>query len=183
MGILTSVEFQREPPGKFDSRTLNRETLSRWTGRTGDGVQLRGPCAHPHTAPVWASGHIIYIYIYTHTYVYIYIYIYVCIYIYIHTFSAQVLRRVAEIGYSAEGGCSGWLAQVEQANSNQNRKQLHSVSTTPPFSECRDICGDCHFFQVKQPKMIEEYRGDLRRRRIHAKSAQKDVQILARETP
>ena len=26
--------FYRESPGKFDSRTLSRETLSRWTGRT-----------------------------------------------------------------------------------------------------------------------------------------------------
>ena len=29
-----SVEFDREFPGKFASRTLSRETLSRWTGRT-----------------------------------------------------------------------------------------------------------------------------------------------------
>ena len=28
-----SVEFDRESPGKFDSRILNRKTLSRWTGR------------------------------------------------------------------------------------------------------------------------------------------------------
>ena len=28
-----SVEFYRESPGKFDSRTLNRKTLNRWTGR------------------------------------------------------------------------------------------------------------------------------------------------------
>ena len=28
-----SVEFDRGSPGKFDSRTLNRKTLSRWTGR------------------------------------------------------------------------------------------------------------------------------------------------------
>ena len=34
MGILTSVEFDRGSPGKFDSRTLSRETLNRWTGRT-----------------------------------------------------------------------------------------------------------------------------------------------------
>ena len=26
-------QFYRESPGKFDSRTLSRETLSRWTGR------------------------------------------------------------------------------------------------------------------------------------------------------
>ena len=32
VGILMSVEFCREPPGKFDSRTLSRETLNRWTG-------------------------------------------------------------------------------------------------------------------------------------------------------
>ena len=29
-----SVESYRESPGKFDSRTLNRKTLNRWTGRT-----------------------------------------------------------------------------------------------------------------------------------------------------
>ena len=29
-----SVEFYRGSPGKFDSRTLSRETLGRWTGRT-----------------------------------------------------------------------------------------------------------------------------------------------------
>ncbi len=28
------VEFDGGSPGKFDSRTLNRKTLSRWTGRT-----------------------------------------------------------------------------------------------------------------------------------------------------
>ena len=33
-GIIVSVEFDRESPGKFDSRTLNRRTLNRWTGRT-----------------------------------------------------------------------------------------------------------------------------------------------------
>ena len=34
MEILTSVEFYRESPGKFDSRTLNSKTLNRWTGGT-----------------------------------------------------------------------------------------------------------------------------------------------------
>ena len=28
-----SVEYYRESPGKFDSRTLNGKTLNRWTGR------------------------------------------------------------------------------------------------------------------------------------------------------
>ena len=28
-----SVEFYRGSPGKFDSRTLSRKALSRWTGR------------------------------------------------------------------------------------------------------------------------------------------------------
>ena len=31
-----SVELYRESPGKFDSRTLNRKTLTRWTGRIHD---------------------------------------------------------------------------------------------------------------------------------------------------
>ena len=30
-----SVEFYRESPEKFDSRTPNRKTLDRWTGRNG----------------------------------------------------------------------------------------------------------------------------------------------------
>ena len=35
-----SVEFYRVSPGKFDTRTLNRKTLNRWTGRTtGAGVR------------------------------------------------------------------------------------------------------------------------------------------------
>ena len=29
-----SVEFYRGSPGKFDSRTLSREIISRWTGRS-----------------------------------------------------------------------------------------------------------------------------------------------------
>ena len=29
-----SLEFDRESPGDFDSRTLKRKTLNRWTGRT-----------------------------------------------------------------------------------------------------------------------------------------------------
>ena len=28
-----SIDVYRESPGKFDSRTLNRKTLNRWTGR------------------------------------------------------------------------------------------------------------------------------------------------------
>ena len=34
VGILMSSESYRESPGKFDSRTLRGETLSRWTGRS-----------------------------------------------------------------------------------------------------------------------------------------------------
>ena len=43
-----SVEFYSEPPGKFDSRTLNRETLDRWIGRT-----LSARCSTLHTE--WRS--------------------------------------------------------------------------------------------------------------------------------
>ena len=34
VGIPMSVEFDRGSPGKFESRTPNRKTLSRWTGRS-----------------------------------------------------------------------------------------------------------------------------------------------------
>ena len=37
-----SVEFDRGSPGKFDSRTLSRKTLSRWTGRIGSGMHGEG---------------------------------------------------------------------------------------------------------------------------------------------
>ena len=33
-----SVEFDRGSPGKFDPRTLNRETLDRWTGRSKNSL-------------------------------------------------------------------------------------------------------------------------------------------------
>ena len=36
VGIPMSIEFYRESPGKSDSRTLNRKTLTRWTGRKPD---------------------------------------------------------------------------------------------------------------------------------------------------
>ena len=41
-----SIEFYRGSPGKFDSRTLSRETLSRWTGRI-PGESLRGVARLP----------------------------------------------------------------------------------------------------------------------------------------
>ena len=40
-GILMSVEFYRGSPGKFDSRTLNRKTLNRWTGRNAITAKLQ----------------------------------------------------------------------------------------------------------------------------------------------
>ena len=33
-----SIEFYRGSPGKFDSRTLSRKTLNRWTGRIHKGT-------------------------------------------------------------------------------------------------------------------------------------------------
>ena len=41
-----SVEFHRESHGKFDSRTLRRETLSRWTGRTDVYVMFVSMITH-----------------------------------------------------------------------------------------------------------------------------------------
>ena len=44
-----SVEFDKGSPGKFDSRTLNRETLNRWTGRMfwGGAVGFRSGTEAP----------------------------------------------------------------------------------------------------------------------------------------
>ena len=33
-----SVEFDMGSPGKFDSRTLNKKTLNRWTGRNAPAL-------------------------------------------------------------------------------------------------------------------------------------------------
>ena len=46
-----SVESYRESPGKFDSRTLNRKTRNRWTGRTPWwGVNIfYGVWLHPYS--------------------------------------------------------------------------------------------------------------------------------------
>ena len=76
-----SVEFHRESPGKFDSRTLNRTTLNRWTGRR----LLTCLPDHPMSPSIY-----IYIYMYIHTYIYAYVYlsiimyVHICIYIYIY---------------------------------------------------------------------------------------------------
>ena len=46
-----SVEFYRESPGKFDSRTLSRTTLNRWTGRMCSNVLLK--CIQVPMSVVW----------------------------------------------------------------------------------------------------------------------------------
>ena len=48
-----SVEFDRGSPGKFDSRTRNRETLDRWTGRTisRHAIRHRHNNEHAHVCP------------------------------------------------------------------------------------------------------------------------------------
>ena len=89
-----SVEFHRESPGKFDSRTLNRETLNRWTWGNGGApgarrAQLRpflGPLSEPQGPPPLPYKETLYkqTYIYIYIYTYIHIHTYVCIYIYIY---------------------------------------------------------------------------------------------------
>ena len=74
-----SVLCYRESPGKFDSRTLSRETLSRWTGRNyyfdlpDGGVLVQGARREA----------VLYIYIYIYACVYIHIYIYIYVYAYV----------------------------------------------------------------------------------------------------
>ena len=88
MEIPISVEFYRSSPGKFDSRTPSRKTLSRWTGRSLTGSpyfrsetwSCRPACrsaARDETATRYIY---IYIYIYVCVYMYMYIYIYILYY-------------------------------------------------------------------------------------------------------
>ena len=60
-----SVESYRGSPGKFASRTLNRKTLDRWTGRTPQQLttmsvyftgRLHSPCACPWTLTLRGTG-------------------------------------------------------------------------------------------------------------------------------
>ena len=95
-----SVEFYRGSPGKFDSRTLSRKTLSRWTGRIWRRhlasrrichvchmLAHVAICCHvwPHSpvgtsvarelqgaAPIYTCVHTIRVYIYVYIYIYIY---------------------------------------------------------------------------------------------------------------
>ena len=79
-----SVEFDRGSPVKFDSRTLSRETLNRWTGRT------------PHSPAAFSKGLSLSPWMLLETSdglpviisndVYIYIYMYICVYIYIYIY-------------------------------------------------------------------------------------------------
>ena len=67
-----SVEFDRGSPGKFDSRTLNRETLDRWTGR-----RLYQIIVKERARGLSAAGPRTWLLQVTTIYVYIYIYIYI----------------------------------------------------------------------------------------------------------
>ena len=95
-----SVEFYRESPGKFDSRTLNRTTLNRWTGRNHPSrkSQPRGEAVRVPRADASRGGAMIIYYVVllliiiiiissssssTYTYVYMYVCVYIYIYIYI----------------------------------------------------------------------------------------------------
>ena len=48
-----SVEFYRGSPGKLDSRTLSRKTLSRWTGRTSPSITVN---FQTKNLQIWSLG-------------------------------------------------------------------------------------------------------------------------------
>ena len=55
-----SVEFDRGSPGKFDSRTLSRETLSRRTGRSFHvrvSLSFQQPTCQKFTKSVFVQLH------------------------------------------------------------------------------------------------------------------------------
>ena len=75
-----SVEMYRESPGKFDSMTLNRTTLSRWTGRSytaaeerGDLLREAGAAKHLEARVRAAPMRIVNVHIYIYIYIYLYI--------------------------------------------------------------------------------------------------------------
>ena len=62
-----SVEFDRGSPGRFDSRTLSRETLSRRTGRNDITADHRAEILDLYIISLSLSLCIyIYIYVYMH---------------------------------------------------------------------------------------------------------------------
>ena len=67
-----SVEFYRESPGMFDSRTLNRTTLNRWTGRKKSLAASCPSHADCHNACARKALHI-----------YVCMYVCMCVYMYI----------------------------------------------------------------------------------------------------
>ena len=73
-----SVSFYGESPGKFDSRTLSRKTLSSWTGRT----MLYNVILHNDIVRIYD----ICMYVCVYIYIYIYIYVYLHTHTYIHTY-------------------------------------------------------------------------------------------------
>ena len=121
------VECYRESPGKFDSRTLNRKTRNRWTGRNLGPVACRdsavaslaresgiGLDANRRMVAVIHMYTYIYIYMCLYVlYVYIYIYIYIhmcmcmcmCVYIYIYR-EREIDTQVININ-SYSGGAKG----------------------------------------------------------------------------
>ena len=78
-------KFYRESPGKFDSRTLSRETLSRWTGRRALHVRARAQnVAISYFDAEAQIRNMICRKLSLSLYIYIYIYIYLFI---IHTYT------------------------------------------------------------------------------------------------
>ena len=73
------VEFYRGSPGKFDSRTLSRKTLSRWTGFTPTMFSRRPPRTSPRRGRWWSPGDM-------------YVYMCICIHTCIHSVKHRLLK-------------------------------------------------------------------------------------------
>ena len=73
-----SVELYRESLGKFESRTLNRKTLNRWTGRSATPTSGQRAAGVPRLHSLSLS---LYIYIYIHTDISLYLSICLPIYL------------------------------------------------------------------------------------------------------
>ena len=146
-----SVEFDRGSPGKFDSRTLSRETLSRWTGHMGG-------CARPSFSlrrcgiaepAVYSARSLRYVYIYIYIYIrlcicmcmcmcmYIYIYIHIHIHIcmYMYTYIAARFAILFLIEIPARGLPVQMMKCVLRLGVLHLLKQFHLKRKSP----CRKL--------------------------------------------
>ena len=150
-----SVELYRESAGKFDSRTLSRKTLSRWTGRMIPCMRARAlvrvymhictcvcvcicMCMYVYLCVSYVCV-CMYIYIYIcvslSLYIYIYIYIYVCTYIYISVIHNVYIYITLPQWGIRKGGLDQQITSQKYRLSHINMLLFGSLFSDPPLKD------------------------------------------------